>query len=80
MWNNKKLEVMKKISTIIFLMLCVMATQKAVAFNYAAIPDSIAPDPEDEDYYLDTITKTPKRLATRRNVMDFAGVTLSPEA
>lgn len=72
MWNNKKLEVMKKISTIIFLMLCVMATQKAVAFNYAAIPDSIAPDPEDEDYYLDTITKTPKRLATRRNVMDFS--------
>lgn len=63
---------MKKISTIIFLMLCVMATQKAVAFNYAAIPDSIAPDPEDEDYYLDTITKTPKRLATRRNVMDFS--------
>lgn len=63
---------MKKISTIIFLMLCVMTTQKAVAFNYAAIPDSIAPDPEDEDYYLDTIAKNPKRLAEGQNAIDYS--------
>lgn len=63
---------MKKTITILSLLLCVAATQKAMAYSRLAIPDSIASDPEDEDYFQDTIARKPKNIATGKSAMDFS--------
>ncbi|MCM1078711.1 MAG: hypothetical protein NC344_02975 [Bacteroidales bacterium] len=63
---------MKRIITILLLILCASVTQQTLACAYAAMPDSIAPDPEDEDFRPDTVARNPRRTATGQSILGYS--------
>lgn len=58
---------------ILYISLCIPAIGKAFTMTQyqsnGIVTDSIAPDPEDEDYVFDSIPKSPKNIAEGQNVL-----------